>query len=151
MQTPRSTPKKSPKFMDTKVLIAASSIAVTIGMWNLFSNGALNDQIASQKTVQAAPAEAPVAAGQGLPPMPTLVPLVDVTSLHTGQLTTAQDSGPLAASEIQPNKLNLRSVTAPDQVIVQKVKPMFDQPGIVVIGGGSSGNKGPAAKARSSH
>ncbi len=148
MQTPRNTPKKGIKFLDAKVFIAASSIAVTVGLWNVFSHGALLDQIASQKPVQAAPADPSVAAGQGLPPLPTLVPLINVTAAQGSQAAA------LPAGQSQPNTSNLRSVTAPDQVIVQKVKPVFEQTGgVVVIGGGGGGGGGgsSAPRARSSH
>lgn len=67
--------RKGSKFMDAKIFIAVSSLAVTIGLWNVLSNRAFTDQ----KPVQAAAGTSPVTASveEDLPPIPTLVPLAD--------------------------------------------------------------------------
>ena len=40
MQSKQDNKNEKPKFYDTKLLIAAVAVAVTVGFWNLFSNNA---------------------------------------------------------------------------------------------------------------
>jgi hypothetical protein len=128
MQTPHNNHNKGIKFLDTKVFIASLSIAVTVGLWNLFSNEAILAAKGKANPNQS-PSQPPANEGQDLPPLPTLIPLVNGSNL--------QGNGPAPVNQSQATIL--RSVAAPDQVIVQKVKPVIDQPVLVVSGGGSGG------------
>jgi hypothetical protein len=137
MQTsPRNTPQKGPKFLDTKVFIATLSIAVTVGMWNLFSNDALLAAKANANPDQS-PSQPPADNGQDFPPLPTLVPLTHVSAVQTqGSAVSNTNTIP---NNAQP--VGLRSVAAPDQVIVQKVKPVFEQGGITSSSGGGGSSR----------
>jgi len=143
MQTQRSGQNKGPKYLDTKVLIASLSIAVTVGLWNLFSNEAVLAQKV-EPNPESSPPEAP-AEGQDLPPLPTLVPLLNLSSVQS----QGSSSGIVAQQANPAQPVGLRSVTAPDQVIVQKVKPVFEEGKIAPSGGGSS-RRGAVTQTRSS-
>jgi hypothetical protein len=138
MQTSR-TPRKGPKFLDTKVLIATLSMVVTVGLWNLFSNNAI--QVQKSQAVETSPPPQPSAAdAQDFPPLPTLVPLVSISPLTSNDAVAADNAG-LAP---QPS---LRAVTAPTQVIVQKNKVRIEQAGSansVSNNGGNGGGGGSA-------
>jgi hypothetical protein len=145
MQSSRTPQRKAPKFLDTKVLIAALAMAVTIGFWNIFSSGAVQAEKAAAPTpVATVPPPTTSDTAQGLPPIPTLVPLITVSS------AAPQQGGNLSVNKVQPNiqALPLRSVSAPSLVIVQKGKPMVDAASSA--GGGGGGGGGGAAKTRSS-
>jgi hypothetical protein len=132
MQPTRPSQKKPVKFLDAKVLIATLSLASTVGMWNMFSHSALKADQNKVDPTTTPPPQPPAEGLDGLAPLPTLIPLVNVTTqqeVNTAQ-TAQQPAGQMPA---------LRSVTAPTQVIVQKVKPVFDQPAAVVSGGGGGG------------
>jgi hypothetical protein len=143
MQTQRASQNKGPKYLDTKVLIASLSIAVTVGLWNLFSNEAVLANQTDETTGQN-PSQTPASEGQDLPPLPTLVPPVDLSKVQGSE-------SPTVVLQSQDQPVGLRSVTAPDQVIVQKVKPVIedDKPTFTSSGGGSS-NQSPVTQTRSS-
>lgn len=119
--------------MDAKIFIAVSSLAVTIGLWNVLSNRAFTDQ----KPVQAAAGTSPVTASveEDLPPIPTLVPLADSAGFQPQANTAAQAS---------QNPGGLRSVTAPNEQIVQKNKIVVDIQSPASSSGGSRSSSGPA-------
>lgn len=143
--------RKAPKFLDAKILIAALSAAVTVGFWNLFSGQALAVEAAQAKqppqpeddtAAVALPVEEPQT--NGLPPVPTLVPLMD---LSTAGGVTADQQG-LPAQPGSPALL--RSVAAPTVAVVQKGKPVVDSPSVTVVGRSRGSNPRPAASSRSS-
>jgi hypothetical protein len=143
MQQPtRTTPSpKKPKFMDTKVLIAALSLAVTLGLWNILSNQAVQAEKAVPTQAVNLPPQPPANAAQGFPPLPTLIPLVNVTG---GQANPQQAAAGAAAPQGGSQATQLRSVDAPSLVIQQKGKPRIDQE-VLVSGGGGGGSSGPSA------
>ena len=126
LQPSHNTPRKGPKFLDTKVFIAAMSVAITVGFWNLFSNNAFQSVIAAPAAAVTLPVQPAAGEGQGFPPLPTLVPLIDVPSpitVNTAPITQAQSSDQviLQVDQAQPKrKTALRAVTAPTQIIIQK-------------------------------
>lgn len=139
MQTSRAPQRKGIKFLDAKVFIAALSVAVTAGLWNLFSINAVQAELQETGPEDAYPPETPMVETQDMPALPTLVPLVKVEPQPV-------DSPAVLALDNKPNNPpGLRSVTAPTQVVVQKVKPVFDQPQQVVDNGGRSGKSGRSA------
>jgi hypothetical protein len=133
-------PRKPVKFLDTKVLIVTLSTAVTIGMWNLFSHNAL--AVEKTQTDALPPQDSVSGETQGLAPLPTLIPLLEMTNqqANPSMVSNQSDQGTVPAS--------LRPVSAPSQVIVQKVKPVVDSGISNTTGGG--GGKSPVAKTRSS-
>ena len=147
MQSSRTPQRKAPKFLDTKVFIAALSVAVTIGFWNLFSGSAFQaDKAAAAPTaVVTLPPSPPSDVAQDLPPIPTLVPRITVSS------AVPQQGGTVSINKVQPNvqALPLRSVAAPNLVIVQKSNIVVDAPA-AAGGGGGGGKSGGVAKTRSS-
>ena len=133
--------RKGPKFLDVKVFIATLALAVTIGLWNLLSMSNLQVSKANPDPLNAPAPQASGQDAQGLGPIPTLVPLVEVDT--SGSLAEQPVSG--GGSNANQPATALRSVTAPDQTIVQKAKPVFEQPQVVVVSGGSGGGSGGAA------
>lgn len=137
MQANRPTPRKSSKFMDAKIFIAALTLAVTIGFWNLFSGSAYQaDKAALPNGVITPPPQPPPDTAQDLPPIPTLVPLVVVdqpVAVQAGKIETASAAPVLPAAP-------LRSVAVPTVVIVQKNAPVINS-GQTASGGGGGGGK----------
>jgi|WetSurMetagenome_2_1015567.scaffolds.fasta_scaffold80522_2 hypothetical protein len=117
------------KFIEAKLFIAALTLGITLGFWNLFSNQAIQADRLSPTAVVSLPVQQPAVAGLGLPPLPTLVPLADSSS----QSFAAQ---PQALEGNAP----LRSVSLPTQVIVQKNMPVIDQAVVISAGGGGGGS-----------
>lgn len=133
MQPQRPALRKGSKYLDTKLMIVTLSLAITIGLWNLFSsNEVQNVQSASGAAAEAA--QPPSEAGAGSPPLPTLVPLVEVDT------STANAGVPAAVGQSAP----LRAVAIPTQQIVQKHKPIIGQPVQASSGGGGGGSSQPA-------
>jgi hypothetical protein len=149
MQPTRNTPNKKVKFLDMKVFIATLAFAIAVGLWNLLSNNAVQADKAAPPAVVTLPPQTPAGEAQGFPPLPTLVPLIDVSS---SQPVSAPQTSQLQAG-VQTG--SLRSVTAPDQTIVQKVKPQFDQAVVTISGGGGGGGgssrPAPVTSTSSSH
>ncbi len=156
VQNTSSTPKKKTKFMDTKIFIASLAVAVTIGLWNLLSNDAVQADKAAPTPIVAPPPQPPAGESQGFPPrsagpqdglpfppLPTLVPLMDAPAQ---QANGQQAAGAVPAPQAQGNPQSgaLRSVTAPDQAIVQKSKPVFDQGVVTIVNGGGGGRSASA-------
>lgn len=139
MQTKNTNPRKPSKFIELKLLLTALSMAVTVGLWNLFSSNAV--QAEKARNLPPSPPPAPVVS-QDLSSLPTLVPLISVSD----QPTAAGDN---PAATDKPT-LKLRSVSAPSQTIVQKGHPVVDQPGVVVITSGGGSSQG-VTSTRSSH
>jgi hypothetical protein len=138
MQASRNNKHKSPKFVDLKLFIAALTVAITLGLWNLFSNNAVQaDRLAPTVAVDV-PAQPPVNVGQDLPPMPTLVPVLKIVPSTTNAQAPANPVQP-ASSSAQPGEL--RSVAIPTQTIIQRSAPVV-QSAIVVASGGTSGGGG---------
>lgn len=133
MQPSQANSHKRSKFLDLKTFIAVLSIAITVGFWNLFSTNAFALEKASPNPIINPPQQPPVGESQDLSSqlaIPTLVPLVSVSSLQPAKSATTQQTLPL------------RAAAAPTQVIVQKVKPVFYQPVQVINGGGGGGSAG---------
>ena len=130
----KSNSRGGSKLLDAKVFIAALAILVTLGFWNLFSNPNLLAVKTVTPQVQDPPTQQKSNDGQGFPPLPTLSPLVEVTIDQP--VKAASGNGPQPAGQAAP----LRAVTAPDQTIVQKVKPVVEIPSapVVVTSGGSN-------------
>jgi len=140
MQPNRPTPRKGQKFLDAKVFIVTLSLAITIGLWNLFSNNAI-------QTVQSAPGDMAAESSQpnaaaGSPPLPTLVPLLEVNVSERNSAAAAGQPGQSTA---------LRAVAVPTVQIVQKHAPIVGQTGQSVQasdngggGGGGGGGSQPA-------
>jgi hypothetical protein len=132
-------PRKPVKLLDTKVLIVTLSTAITIGMWNVFSHNALEIE---KTQANALPPQDPVnSETQDMAPLPTLVPLLDASARNANPGTVVQQD-----QVAQPT--SLRSVNAPSQVVVQKVKPIVESGITNTTGGG--GGKDPVARTRSS-
>jgi hypothetical protein len=158
MPPSQNSPRKGIKFLDTKVFIAALSVAITIGLWNLFSNNAYKPVVDPPSAVtQPLPDNNN---GQDYPPLPTLVPLLDVTipvAVDTVPIVPQAQSNNLIVSQEQPAqpkaKTSLRAVAVPTQVIVQKgpIMSQVVEPSNSSGGGGSSGGgKKSAATTKSS-
>ncbi len=155
MQPTRNIPNKKIKFLDTKIFIASLAVASTIGLWNLLSNNAVQADKLSPTPIVTLPPQPPAYDAQGVPPLPTLIPLVE------GPLPQAAGSAQPAQLQVQQNAQigSLRSVTAPDQTIVQKSKPVFEQGVVTIVNGGGGGGgrsaggspSAPAATTSSSH
>jgi hypothetical protein len=160
MPPSQNSPRKGIKFLDTKVFIAALSVAITVGFWNLFSNNAYQSVAAAPSAVTQ-PVPDNTNNGQDYPPLPTLVPLVDVTIpviVDTAPIIPLAQSNNMVVSQekqIQPKeKTALRAVAVPTQKIVQK-GPIMSQSvdtSSSSNGGGSSsgGGKKSAATTKSS-
>jgi hypothetical protein len=133
MQSKQDNKNEKPKFYDTKLLIAAVAVAVTVGFWNLFSNNAYTADKSSPSVVVTLPPQAPSVAADILPPLPTLVPLIDVTIPQVAPASDAvnvsQPDNQIPAPDnmaVQPQQSSpLRVVGVPTLVIVQKQKPVF--------------------------
>jgi len=133
MQTNHNNKSEKPKFVDTKILIAALAVAVTVGFWNLFSNNAYSAEKSSPSVVVTLPPQPPSVAADNLPPLPTLVPLVDVTipqvapaseAVNVSQPDSQVPGTDNAAAQPQPGA-PLRIVGIPTLAIVQQKKPVF--------------------------
>ncbi len=122
MQSPHNRPRKGAKFLDVKVFIAAFSVAVTLGLWNLFSNNLVLAEKIVPTPVLTPPPSPSASSAQDLPPLPTLVPLIAVSSPQTNGVSPVNSAQP--AGQNTP----LRVVSAPTQAIIQKYKPAVNQP-----------------------
>ncbi len=161
MQPSKNTPRKGSKFLDTKVFIAALAVAITVGLWNLFSNNAFQSVVAAPAAAVTLPIQPATGDGQDYPPLPTLVPLIDVTApttVNAAPITQVQSSNQMVsqADQAQPkNKTALRAVTVPTQVIIQKGPIVQQSVDTVGSSNGNSSSKGggkssPAATTKSS-
>jgi hypothetical protein len=135
MQNPKASPRKGVKFAEIKILIATLSVAVMLGIWNLLSNEAVQ----AEKIVPT-PVVSPPGANQGTDtlansPLPTVVPLVDV-SIVTSVAAVQQ---PVSNQPARQSVLPLRAVAVPTTVIVQKFKPVVEQQVQVISSGGGGG------------
>jgi hypothetical protein len=158
MPPSQNSSRKGIKFLDTKVFIAALSVAITVGFWNLFSNNAYQSVAAAPSAVtQPVPDDTN---GQDYPPLPTLVPLVDVTipvAIDTAPIMPQAQSNNMVVSvekQTQPKeKTALRAVAVPTQKIVQKgpiMSQSVDTSSSSNGGGSSGGGKKSAATTKSS-
>jgi len=133
MQSNHNNKSEKHKFVDTKILIGALAIAVTVGFWNLFSNGAYAADKSSPSVVVTLLPQPPSVAADNLPPLPTLVSLVDVTIPQVAPGSTAMNVSqpdnqvPAANSSALQQSNTLRVVGIPTQVIIQKQKPVFGE------------------------
>jgi uncharacterized membrane protein YgcG len=138
MQNPKAGQRKGVKFAEIKILIATLSVVVILGIWNLLSNEAVQ----AEKIVPAPVVSPPSADFSTDPqvdsPLPTVVPLVDVTTI-TSAVAVQQ---PVSNQPVKPSVLPLRAVAAPTQVIVQKYKPVVEQQVQVISSGGGGGGGG---------
>ena len=134
MQPTHNNQSQKPRFIETKYLITVLAVAVTVGFWNLFSINAYSDEKSSPSVVVTLPPQPPTVGADILPPLPTLVPLVDVTipQLTSGSqaINTSQpggDQAPVVDNSVdQPLQATpLRVVGIPTEVIVQKKKPVY--------------------------
>ncbi len=137
--------RKGIKFLDAKVLIATLSLAITIGLWNLFSIDAVKAEQIDPPALASDLPDGAASQSQELPPLPTIVPLVELQELPApainAPVSQAQANPALAAPTGK-----LRSVAAPPVTIVQKNKPLVDAP---VVGGGGGGGGGGQSSRRS--
>ena len=133
MQPTRPTPRKGAKFLDAKILIVTLSLAITIGFWNLFSNHAIQSAQSASGDNSAESAQPPANVSAGGPPLPTLVPLVDVTIPDTNGAMAAPVQGGVQAAP-------LRAVAVPTLEIVQKHNPIVGQ--AVQASSGNNGGGG---------
>jgi hypothetical protein len=133
MQNNHHNKSEKPRFVDTKILITALAVAVTIGFWNLFSNNAYSAEKTSPSVIVTLPPQPPSVAADNLPPLPTLVPLVDVTisqvapaseAVNVSQSESQVPGTDNAAAKPQPGT-PLRVVGIPTLAIVQQKKPVF--------------------------
>ena len=126
LQPSHNSPRKGPKFLDTKVFIAALAVAITVGLWNLFSYNAFQPVAAAPGAAVTLPIQPETGESQDFPTIPTLVPLVDIkspVSVNAVPITQVQSSNQAVSQESQSQrkaKPALRSVTVPTQVIIQK-------------------------------
>ncbi len=143
VQNTRSSPHKKTRFLDTKIFIASLAVAVTVGLWNLLSNNAVQAEKVAPTPVVAPPPQPSSGEAQGLtfPPLPTLVPLVNAPAQQPA-VQQAAGSGQAPQTQVNSQPGALRSVTAPDQTIVQKSKPVFDQAVVTISGGGGGRSAG---------
>jgi len=142
MQPKPLTKKKSSNSLGLKMLIASSSMALTLGLWGLFSR---NQEQSAVTTTDPGPDSGQVAQEDllGLPPLPTLVPL------YTNLSPVAAQNGTNNA----PANLSLRVVTAPTPFPTTVAEQPVVQTVILDTSGGASGSSGsgkPAARSRSS-
>ena len=129
MQAPHNNKHKGPKFLDMKLFIAAMTLAITIGLWNLLSNNLLQaDRSAPTATVEA-PAQPPANVAQDPPPLPTLVPLLEVDLSKTSAIVPANNPVQSVSGSVQTTQL--RSVAIPTPMIVQQ--------GVIQVGSGGGG------------
>lgn len=124
--------RKKAKYLDLKLLIASLALAVTIGIWNLLSyNAVLAEKAAAEPPAQPDPNNM----NQPAEALPTLVPLVEISiPTQTAPLSPIKSS-PQGLGPNQP----LREVSAPTQVVVQKIKPLIQQQVQVSLAGGGGG------------
>ena len=142
----RTARRKRPGLLGIKALIFTFSGAITIGFWYLLSNNAF--VATTPPAAVALSAQPPANVAQDPPPLPTIVPLLQVSTSQSG-FETKPISAPQTAAVSQA--IPLRVVTAPSIVVVQKFKPVIgDQPaapartssGAGGGGGGGGGHKG---------
>jgi len=83
----------------TKVLLALTSLAGTVGFWNIISNQSLAAARKSSETIEV-PAD--------LAPMPTVVPLVQ-SPISTAQTASGTESAPTTLREVDPQPIQCRT------------------------------------------
>ncbi len=149
MASTQSGSRKGSKFLDVKLFIAALALAVTIGLWNLISTSSFLDTQKKSDPQTAPPPQASGQDGQGFGAIPTLVPLVEVDASAVSAVSS--NSSPVSNNTASQPAAALRSVTAPEQTIVQKSKITVDQQAqVVVVGSSGGGGGGAVATTRSS-
>ncbi|MDR3572443.1 MAG: hypothetical protein P4L50_01160 [Anaerolineaceae bacterium] len=142
-QASQNNKHKAPRFIDIKLFIAAMTLAVTIGLWNLLSNNLFDADKLAPTAVVDVPSQPPPDAAQDvppLPPLPTLVPVMQIDLSKNNTLAPANSVQP-ASSSIQPAQL--RSVAVPTQTIVQQ--------SMIVVGSGGGGGGGGGGGSSSHH
>lgn len=136
-----SVKRKPVKFLDVKVLLATASLAVTMGLWTLFSRDGLQAVQAGPSPESTPPPDQ--ANTLDLPPLPTLVPLAGAPAQGQPSAAAQPGAAPQGAGLAQP----LREVSAEENpVIIQKIKPVVD---LAVPSGGGGGSQ-PVTSTRSS-
>jgi hypothetical protein len=146
----RPAPRKGSKFLDAKIFIVTLALAITIGFWNLFSNNAIQSAQSASGAAAAESGAPPADVAAGGPPLPTLVPLVNVS------VSAADQSSAASSPQVSGNSAPLRAVAVPTQQIIQKHNPLISQPvqasssGGDNGGGGGGGQPAPVAQTRSS-
>jgi flagellar basal body-associated protein FliL len=150
---------KTPKILDIKILITTIAVAVMVVFWNLFSNNAYAADKQSPDVVITLPPQTPAVAADILPPLPTIVPIVDVTLAKVGS-AAKEVSQPVKqdaqANNIQPTQqaTPLRVVGIPTMVIKQKFAPVVNSaaaaPAAADSSSGGSSNKKSKTKTKSS-
>ncbi|HMD90251.1 MAG TPA: hypothetical protein VKF38_13900 [Anaerolineaceae bacterium] len=145
MQTPNRTPRrKAPRFLGVKILILSIAGAITIGFWNLLSNNAF--VATTPPAVVTLSAQPPANVAQDLPPIPTIVPLINIQAPLTSGETMPSDQPHTAAVN---QSLPLRVLVAPTIVIVQKSKPVIGAQ-VSNTASNSGGGGGSSSKSNSS-
>ena len=139
--------KRNPRrtaLRDLRLLTSTLSLTAIIGLWNLFSRQAQQD-VANAELDALVNAGSATIGEDGLPPLPTLVPMDDALILPNDLKASGQTE--------EGSTTQLREVTAPTPVIIQNKPPVVES---VVIGqqpadsGGSSAKPKPSAKTGSS-
>jgi hypothetical protein len=139
MQASRNNKNKTPKFMDMKLFIAALTLAITIGLWNLLSNKLVQADKLAPTAVVNLPAQPPAGVAQDLPPIPTLVSVLQIDTSKISAIAPANSVQPVSSSV---QSAPLRSVAIPTQTFVQQNAPIVQQAVVNVSGGGSGGGGG---------
>ena len=137
MQASRNNKHKAPKFLEVKLFIATMTIAVTMGLWNLLSNNAIQINKLTGDAAAAIPAQPPTGLVLDLPPMPTLVPVINIEMPKTSALVPAD---PVQPANNTAQTTQLRSVAIPTQTIIQQNAPVV-QSSVVIVSGGSGTKK----------
>jgi uncharacterized membrane protein YgcG len=136
------------------IILAASSLALVLIVWNLFSSKALDDAL-KQAEDQNQPQTQPGSTLSNLTPLSTLNPVLfslasETTRSQEPTSTPLIPTTPVAAQPtpvIQPTQV-LRKVSAPIPVSVSKT-PMVNRVVVdvyIAVGGGSGGKSAKGAK-----
>lgn len=103
---------------DSKLLITTLSLTAAVGLWGLFANENQN-QVANFSQTSLDQAQLAVRESLDLPPIPTLMPLTH--DLNTNALQPLRPD--TEANSVFPE---LRDVTAPTPIIIQKQAPIVE-------------------------
>ncbi len=116
--------KKKKTFLpgSTKVLLALTSLAGTVGLWNVISNQSLVEAQKANQTV-----EGPLV----LPTLPTVVPLVQITPRSTGETAS------VLPADSTLRKVSPSSVKAPSPSVGTNAAAPVIIPGPVTTTGSS--------------
>jgi uncharacterized membrane protein YgcG len=112
-----------------KFLILTVVLAITIGLWGFFSRQSREEGVLPATKVVISSTQIPSGIGLDLPPIPTLVPLENVSN-------NTMNGGQVPPSDLKPNS-GLRQIVIPTVVKGAPQKPI-----VVRVGGGGGGGGG---------